>query len=60
MMHGIIGTTQVVIGIILVAIGGFFIVVLLTGGGPVLPHIVGPITVAVIGTILLVFRRRVK
>lgn len=60
MMHGIIGTTQVVIGIILVAIGGFFIVVLLTGSGPVLPHIVGPITVAVIGTILLVFRRRVK
>jgi hypothetical protein len=60
MIRKIVGISQVVIGIILVAIGGFFIIVLLTGGGPILPHIVGPITVAVIGTLLLVFRRRVK
>jgi len=60
MIHKILGITRVVIGIILVAIGGFFIIVLLTGGAPILPHIVGPITVAAIGIILLVFRRRVK
>jgi hypothetical protein len=60
MVQKIIGRTQVVIGSILVAVGGFFIIVLLTGGGPILPYIVGPITVALIGILLLVFRKRTK
>jgi hypothetical protein len=60
MVQKIIGIAQVVTGSILVAIGGFFIIVLLTGGGPILPHIVGPISVALIGTLLLVLRRRTK
>jgi hypothetical protein len=60
MVQKIIGIAQVVIGSILVAIGGFVIIVLLTGGWPILPHIVGPISVALIGTLLLVLRRRTR
>ena len=37
------------IGIALILVGGFGMIVLLTYGGPVLPHIVGPATLAVIG-----------
>jgi hypothetical protein len=58
MIRKIIGITQLVISIFFIAVGGFFIIVLLTDGGPILPHIVGPITVAAVGTLLLVFRRR--
>ena len=49
-----------IIGITLLVVGGFFIIVLLTYGGPVWPHIVGPITLAVIGLILLVLKRKNK
>jgi hypothetical protein len=48
------------IGTILVLVGAFFMIVLLTGGGPVLPHIVGPATVTVLGAILLTFKRKAK
>ena len=53
MIRNIVGTS-------LVLIGGFFIVVLLTGGGPVFPHIAGPATVTVLGAILLTFERKAK
>ena len=49
-----------IIGITLLVVGGFFIIVLLTYGGPVWPHIIGPITVTVIGAILLVFKGKTK
>jgi len=42
-----------IIGITLLVVGGFFIFVLLTYGGPVWPHIMGPSTLAVIGAIVL-------
>ena len=61
MTHTSLGITQVVLGIILVTVGGFLIIALLTGGGPILPQVIGgPIIVAVIGTILLVFRKKAK
>lgn len=46
------------IGIALVLVGVFGIIVLLTYGGPVLPHIVGPATLAVIGAIVLFFKKK--
>ena len=49
-----------IIGITLLVVGGFFIIVLLTYGGPVWPHIVGPITLAVIGLILILLKGKTK
>ena len=45
------------IGVILVIVAGVITVALLTGGGPLIPHIVGPITLAVIGVFLLTLNR---
>ena len=42
-----------IIGTILLVIASLVIIILLTYGGPVFPHIFGPITVAVIGAALL-------
>ncbi len=47
-----------IIGTILVIAAGGLAFKILTGGGPVLPHIVGPITFAVIGVILLTFKKK--
>ena len=52
--------TQKIIGIALLLLGGLGMIVLLTYGGPVFPHIVGPSTVAVIGAIVLLFKRKSK
>lgn len=49
-----------IIGTVLLVIGSLFSIVLLTYGGPVFPHIIGPITLAVIGVILLILKRRAK
>ena len=49
-----------IIGIALLVIGGFFIIVLLTGGGPIWPHIIGPSTLALIGVILLILKGKTK
>ncbi len=46
------------IGIILLVLGVIGMLVLLTYGGPVLPHIVGPGASAVLGAALLVFKPR--
>jgi hypothetical protein len=48
------------IGIALLVIGGLGMVVLLTYGGPVLPHLIGPTTVAIIGLVLLLLKPRAK
>lgn len=45
------------IGTILVIVAGVITIVLLTYGGPILPHIIGPITLVVIGAILLTVKR---
>jgi hypothetical protein len=52
--------TREIIAIALLLLGGLGIIVLLTYGGPVFPHIIGPTTVAVIGAIVLLFKRKSK
>ena len=42
-----------IMGTILVILGGLGVVVLVFGGGPILPHVLGPITLAGVGTIVL-------
>ncbi len=48
------------IGAALLVLGGIGMIVLLTYGGPVLPHIIGPTTVAIIGLVLLMLRPKAK
>ena len=50
--------TKNVIAIILLVIGVLGMMVLLTYGGPVLPHIVGPAAVALIGLGLLLYKKK--
>ncbi len=45
-----------IIGTILILVGAAGIVVLLTYGGPVVPHIIGPSFLAVIGVILFAIK----
>ena len=47
-----------IIGTILIVLGGLGIVILLFGGGPVLPHIVGPIVLVVVGILVLTVKRK--
>jgi hypothetical protein len=47
-----------IIGWILLGIGVLGIFVLLTYGGPVFPHVIGPSVLAVIGAALLWWKRR--
>jgi hypothetical protein len=42
-----------IIGSALIVIGGVLIVFLLTYGGPVFPHIIGPTVAAVLGIVLV-------
>ena len=46
------------IGIALLLVGVFGMIVLLTYGGPVLPHIVGPIVVTAIGLMTVFFKKK--
>jgi hypothetical protein len=46
------------IGIALILVGVFGMIVLLTYGGPVLPHIVGPIVVTAIGLAAVFFKKK--
>jgi hypothetical protein len=48
------------IGIILVSLAAVITVLLVTGGGPLVPHMIGPITLAAIGVFLLAFNRNAK
>ncbi len=49
-----------IIGTIFIIVGGLGIVVLVFGGGPILPHIIGPITLVVVGTLVLTLKRKAK
>jgi hypothetical protein len=49
-----------IIGTILVILGGLGIVILVFGGGPILPHIVGPIALVAAGTLVLTLKRKGK
>ena len=41
------------IGTVLIVVGGVLIVFLLTYGGPIFPHIIGPTVATAVGAILL-------
>ena len=47
-----------IIAIAMLLIGALGMLVLLTYGGPVFPHIIGPTALAVIGAIVLLFKRK--
>ena len=47
-----------IIGTMLVILGGLGIIILIFGGGPVLPHVIGPTALAVVGTLILTFKRK--
>lgn len=47
-----------IVGTIMTFVGGVLMVILLSGGGPILPHIIGPITLVVVGVILLISLRK--
>ena len=47
-----------IIGTIMLLIGGLGIIVLLTYGGPIVPHIIGPSILAVLGLVLLILKRK--
>ena len=52
--------TRKIIGTVLLVIGVLGCIVLLTYGGPVLPHIVGPATLAVIGLVAVFYKEKAK
>lgn len=52
--------TRKIIGTVLLLIGVLGIIVLLTYGGPVLPHVIGPIIVTAIGLALYLYKGKAK
>lgn len=42
-----------IIGTVMLVIGGLVIIILLTYGGPIFPHIISPTVLAVVGATLL-------
>lgn len=52
--------TKKIIAIVLLVIGALGMIVLLTYGGAVFPHIIGPTVVAAIGAFMLLYKRKVK
>jgi predicted membrane channel-forming protein YqfA (hemolysin III family) len=46
------------IGIILMIAAGVLAIMLLTYGGPIMPHILGPITLAIAGVLFLAIRKK--
>jgi hypothetical protein len=47
-----------IIGAVLITIGSLIAATLLMGGGPILPHIVGPIVFVSIGVLLVTLKRK--
>jgi hypothetical protein len=47
-----------IVGITLLVIGVFIALVLFTYGGPVFPHIIGPVVFATVGAIVLLFKSK--
>lgn len=47
-----------IIGTVLFVVGVFGIVVLLTYGGPIFPHVIGPTALAIAGGALIALKRR--
>jgi hypothetical protein len=49
-----------VLGTILLVIGVFIALILFTYGGPIFPHIIGPVVFVTLGASLLLFKRKEK
>ena len=49
-----------ILATILLVMGGLVIIILLTYGGPIFPHIIGPTVAVLIGWGLLAFDRKAK
>ena len=49
-----------VIAIILLVLGVFVALVLFTYGGPIFPHLIGPIVFVTIGMVLLLYKPRAR
>ena len=47
-----------IIGMVLLVVGVFGIIVLLTYGGPIFPHVIGPTILAIAGGALIALKRR--
>ncbi len=45
-----------IIGAVLAALGAAIAIVLFTGGGPLLPHIVGPVVLIAAGAVLILIK----
>lgn len=49
-----------IIAVVLLAIGGLIGLVLLTYGGPIWPHLAGPIVMIGVGLVVLLYKRGKK
>jgi hypothetical protein len=49
-----------IIGVLLLVIGVFIALVLFTYGGPIFPHILGPVVFVTLGAVLLLLKRKEK
>ena len=47
-----------IVGVILLVLGVFIALVLFTYGGPIFPHLIGPVVFVTIGAILLLFKHQ--
>lgn len=45
-----------VVGAVLAVLGSVIAIVLLAGGGPLLPHIIGPIVLVTVGAVLILVK----
>jgi hypothetical protein len=50
--------TKKIIGTVLLLVAALIAIVLFTYGGPVLPHIIGPIFFAAVGAFLLISKKK--
>ncbi len=46
------------IGVILILVGAVILIALLTGGGPMFPHVVGPAVLGITGITLIVLPQK--
>ena len=49
-----------IVGVLLLVFGVFIALVLFTYGGPIFPHIIGPVVFVSLGAFLLLFKRKEK
>jgi hypothetical protein len=58
-IKGVMKMVRKIIGTVLLLVAGLIAAILFTYGGPVFPHITGPIVFGAIGIFLLVYKTKV-